>query len=84
MDTQTSNDFKWHECIEILNQDQFCVFQMISDHLFHEKRHEKGEYLCKSPKPLHTFISGVGGTGKSSLLKQSDAKYHKFGKTILL
>ena len=69
MDTRTSNDFDLHERIEMLNADQFRVFKMVSDHLCHQQKHEKGECLCKDFKPLHTFISGVGGTGKSFLIE---------------
>ena len=53
----------------MLNADQFCVFKMVTDHLCHQQKHEKGECLCKNFKPLHTFVSGVGGTGKSFLIE---------------
>ena len=49
----------------MLNADQFCVFKMVTNHLRHQQKHEKGECLCKNFKPLHTFVNGVGGTGKS-------------------
>ena len=60
---------KFNERIEMLNADQFCVFKMVIDHLIHQQKHEKGECLCKDFKPLHTFISAVGGTGKSFLIE---------------
>ena len=75
MDTCTSNDFDLHERIQMLNEDQFRAFKMVSEHLCHQLKHEKGECPCKSFEPLHNFISGVGGTGKSSLLKQSDIRF---------
>ena len=81
MDTCTSNDFDLLEHIEMVNTDQFCVFKMVSDHLCHQQKHEKGECLCKSFIPLHNFINGVCGL---SLLKQSGAKYQKFGNMIPL
>ena len=31
--------------------------------------HESGMYKCSVFKPMHTFISGVGGTGMSFLIK---------------
>lgn len=69
MDMHASNDFDLNERIEMLNVDQFRVFKMVIDHLTHQQKHEKGECLCKDFKPLHTFISGVGGTGKSFLIE---------------
>jgi len=69
MDVRRTHEFDLNECINMLNPDQFCVFTMISNHLCHQQKHEKGECLCKEFKPLHTFISGVGGTGKSFLIE---------------
>ena len=40
------------------------VFENISGHLYHQWQHEQGVCHCNDLKPLHTFISGVGGTGK--------------------
>ena len=66
IDSHASNDFdSLYEHIEMLNADQFCVFKMVTNHLCHQQKHEKGERLCKNFKPLHTFVNGVGGTGKS-------------------
>ena len=54
--------------IEMLNSDQRRIFNTVNNHLLHQKQHEKGECTCKDMKPLHMFISGVGGTGKSFLI----------------
>ena len=51
--------------IDMLNKDQKRVFDKISDHLNHQHQHDAGECTCKEFKPLHMFVSGVGGTGKS-------------------
>jgi len=69
MDARKANDFVLNEHINMLNLDQFCVFTIVSNHLCHQQKHEKGKCLCKYFKPLHTFISGVGGTGKSFLIE---------------
>ena len=61
IDSCASNDFDLHEHTEMLSADQFRVFKMVTDHLYHQQKHEKGECLCESFKPLHTFVSGVGG-----------------------
>lgn len=69
MDALKSNDFDLNKCIEMLNSDQLRVFKMVSEHLCHQQKHEKGMCVCKVFKPLSTFISGVGETGKSFLIK---------------
>ena len=60
-----ANDKDGIPLTERLNSDQVRVFKNITDHLVHQLKHEKGACNCKDFKPLHTFISGVGGTGKS-------------------
>ena len=62
IDSCASNDFDLHKRIEMLNADQFRVFKMVTDHLCHQQKHEKGEHLCKSFKRLYIFVSGVGDT----------------------
>ena len=69
MDVNKANDFNLDKLIEMLNSDQLRVFTMVSEHLHHQKQHETGLCRCKDFKPLHTFISGVGGTGKSFLIE---------------
>ena len=51
-----------------LNADQLRVFNNVFDHLSHQKRHKNGQCFCTKNSPLCTFISGVGGTGKSFLI----------------
>ena len=67
--SRESNDIELHKRIQMLNADQLRIFKMVSHHLCHQLKHEKGECPSKSFKPLHTFISGVGGTGKSFLIE---------------
>jgi len=68
-DHHDKDDFLLKERISMLNSDQSHIFQSISDHLYHQWQHEKGNCLCADLKPLHKFISGVGGTGKSFLIE---------------
>ena len=51
------------------NIDQKRVFQLVKYHLEHQLQHENGGCKCTDMKPLHMFVSGVGGTGKSFLIK---------------
>ena len=53
--------------IDMLNADQRKVFDKLRDHFLHQKKHEDGQCQCEI-KPLHMFVSGVGGTGKSFLI----------------
>ena len=50
-----------------INADQRKVFDKLRDHFLHQKKHEDGQCQCEI-KPLHMFVSGVGGTGKSFLI----------------
>ena len=54
------------ELVSSLNADQSCVYE---HHLEHQVLHECDCCQCKDLKPLHMFVSGVGGTGKSFLIK---------------
>ena len=45
------------------------VFDKIKCQLQHQVQHETGTCKCSDLKPLHMFISGVGGTGNSFLIK---------------
>ena len=67
--------------IEMLNPDQMHVFERVSVHLQHQQRHESGDCKCTKMEPLHMFVSGVGGTGKSFLLKPSGLRWLQYGKT---
>ena len=57
------------ERIRMLNEDQRRIFDRVTDHLLHQRQHECNECKCKELKPLHMFVSGVGGTGKSFLIE---------------
>ena len=57
------------ELASLLNADQTRVFDKIKCQLQHQVQHETGSCKCSDLKPLHMFISGVGGTGKSFLIK---------------
>ena len=69
MDIGEADGFDLKERIQKLNSDQLRVFENISGHLYHQWQHEQGVCHCNALKPLHTFISGVGGTGKSFLIE---------------
>ena len=79
MDVNKANNFK-QELIEMLNADQSRVFEMVSEHLHHQQQHETGACVCKYFKPLHMFISGVGGTGKSFLIETIRQQVSEIGK----
>ena len=55
--------------VSSLNADQLRVYERIKAHLEHQVLHERDLCQCKEFKPLHMFVSGVGGTGKSFLIK---------------
>ena len=59
----------FEELVTSLNIDQKRVFQLVNYHLEHQLQHENGACKCTDMKPLHMFVSGVGGTGKSFLIK---------------
>ena len=63
--------------IAMLNANQSRVFHRVSNHLNHQYHHETVACKCKDCYPLHVFVSGVDGTGKSFLFEairaQADA-----------
>ena len=59
----------FEELVTSLNTDQARIFQQIKVHLEHQSKHENGECTCTDLTPLHMFVSRVGGTGKSFLIK---------------
>ena len=65
------------ECINMLNKNQMRIFDQITDHLLYQHQHECSECKCNKLKPLHMFLSGVDGTGKSFLIEsiRSQVKY---------
>ena len=58
-----------NELASSLNADQTRIFDKIKCQLQRQVQHETGTCKCSDLKPLHMFISGVGGTGKSFLIK---------------
>ena len=54
--------------VAMLNADQRRVFDKVKGHLLHQQEHEAHQCVC-ALKPLHMFVSGVGGTGKSFLIE---------------
>ena len=70
-DLQNSDNFgpSLDELASSLNADLTRIFDKIKCQLQHEVQHETGTCKCSDLKPLHRFISGVGGTGKSFLIK---------------
>ena len=63
-----SDQLSFEDRIAMLNANQRCIFDSVDNHLQHQKQHETGECQCDF-KPLQMFVSGVGGTGKSFLIK---------------
>ena len=59
----------FEELVSSLNIDQKRVFQLVKYHLEHQLQHENGACRCTDMKPFYMFVSGVGGTGKSFLIK---------------
>ena len=57
------------ELVSSLNADQARIFDQVKKHLEHQAHHESGMCKCSHLKPLRMFVSGVGGTGKSFLIK---------------
>ena len=55
--------------VSMLNADQRRVYDKITSHLLHLQKHEKQECACTKLKALNMFVSGVGGTGKSFLIR---------------
>ena len=57
------------ELVSSPNTDQSRVFELVKSHLEHQLLHENEICKCTNWKPLQMFVSGVGGTGKSFLIK---------------
>ena len=57
------------ELVQSLNTDQARVYDQVKSHFEHQLTHEKKQCSCADFKPLQMFVSGVGGTGKSFLIK---------------
>ena len=57
------------QLVSSLNADQARIFDQVKRHLEHQAQHENDMCKCSHFRPLHMFVSGVGGTGKSFLIK---------------
>ena len=68
------------ERIGMLNEDQRRIFEQVVDHLHHQRRHETDNCKCRDLKPLHMFVSGVRGTGKSFLIETIRSQVKKIWK----
>ena len=56
-----------------LNVDQAGIFECMRRHFEHQVQHESETCKCDDFIPLSMFVSGVGGTGKSYLIKTISA-----------
>ena len=45
------------------------IYRLVKEHLLHQERHETSACQCTDLKPLHMFLTGVGGTGKSFFIE---------------
>ena len=63
------DNFTLDQRIQMLNADQERIFTQVSNHLQHQYKHDNKLCNCSEFRPLHMFISGVGGTGKSFLIQ---------------
>jgi len=54
-DNVVDND-SLNEKIQMLNKDQYRVFDMISEHLLHQRKHELGECTCTNCKPFQVVL----------------------------
>ena len=63
MNDITCNDLMLEERVAMFNDDQRHIFENVKAHLLHQQCRETRECECDL-KPLHMFVSGVGGTGK--------------------
>ena len=68
MNVNSDDDLSLEDRFNMLNTDQRGVFDKIHKHLLHQQQHEANQCSCEL-KPLHMFLSGVAGTGKSFLIE---------------
>ena len=77
-DLQHNDDTtSFEDLVSSLNTDQTRIFKHVQSHLQHQGCHETGNCKCNDFRPLHMFVSGVGGTGKSFLIKTIRALVYK-------
>ena len=82
MEDNASDHLDLDQCIEMLNEDQKCVFGKILEHLNHQHEHDTGKCKCDKLKPLQMFVSGVGGTGKSFLIETIRSQVKQIWKLV--
>ena len=70
------------ELVSSPNSDQIHVFEKVKSHLEHQIMHECGCCQCSDLTPLRMFVSGVGGTGKSFLIKTIHALVASLWDTV--
>ena len=68
----------------MLNENQRRIFDQVSDHLNHQRRHKIAACKCKDLKPLHMFVSEVGGTGKSFFVECIRSLFKDMWKMMLV
>ena len=73
---------RFEELVSSLDQSR--VFEQVKSHLEHQALHENDGCKCTDFKPLHTFVSGVGGTGKSFLIKTIRALVSRIWPTLTM
>ena len=69
------------ERIAKLNKDQSRIFHNLCEHFNHQYRHKHNQCVCNDFKPIHLFLSGVGGTGKSVVIETIRAKVAEIWKS---
>ena len=62
------DSLSYEERVSMLNADQRRVFDSVSDHLNHLKKHE-ADRCSFDQEPLVKYVAGVAGTGKSFLIE---------------
>ena len=79
-DVNAVNNIDLDTRITKLNKDQSRIFENLCHHFNHQYRHEHDQCVCTDFKPIHMFVSGVGGTGKSFLIETIRAKVAEIWK----
>uniref|UniRef100_A0A1X7TY47 ATP-dependent DNA helicase n=1 Tax=Amphimedon queenslandica TaxID=400682 RepID=A0A1X7TY47_AMPQE len=72
-DMDTGSGLTLQERESMLNKDQKRIFDHVKSHhlrqIEYKNKSKQEKEQSESVKPLHMFISGVGGTGKSFLIE---------------
>ena len=85
-DMDTGSSLTLQERESMLNVDQKRIFDHVKAHLMrqieYENKSKQEKEQSQSVKPLHMFISGVGGTGKSFLIEAIKALVKSLWSTL--